>query len=98
MHSILHYTHHVLGEELPDDDADVGRVDLVDESVDGLLERLPAQPLELHARLVRHGLLHQPQLGRRDVRAARLARQHLRVRLLLLLQEVMKSELLNSEL
>ena len=95
MYSISHYTHHVLREELAHDDADVGRVDLVDESVDGLLERLPAQPLELHAGLVRHGLLHQTQLGRRDVRAARLARQHRRVRLLLFLQSV-ESELLNS--
>ena len=39
-------SHHVLREQLPHDDADVGDVHLVDETVDRLLQRLPGQALE----------------------------------------------------
>ena len=41
--------HHVLGEQLAHDDADVGDVHLIDETVDGLFERLPGQALERSA-------------------------------------------------
>lgn len=37
---------HVLGEQLPHDDGDVGRVDLVDQTVDRLLESFPGKALE----------------------------------------------------
>ena len=58
---------YVLSEELPDNNANVWAVDLVNETVDGLLERFPGQSLKGHRGLVRDRLLHQPQLGRRNV-------------------------------
>ena len=41
--------HHVLRQQLPHDDAQVRDVHLVDQTVDGLLERFPGQPLERRA-------------------------------------------------
>ena len=70
-------TDNVLREEFPDDDGDVGTVHFVDQTVDGLLERLPGQPLVRLAALVRDVLLHHPQLGGRDVGATGLRGQQL---------------------
>lgn len=36
----------VLLEELPDNDGNVGRVDLVDQTVDGLLQGFPSKTLQ----------------------------------------------------
>lgn len=52
--------HQVLAKELRDDELDVGNVDLVDETVDRLLERLPRHPLVLLAGLVRDLCLQRP--------------------------------------
>ena len=62
--------HQVLAEELGHDVLDVGHVDLVDEPVDRLLERLPGHALVLLARLVRDLRLQGAQAGGRNVRAA----------------------------
>ena len=42
---------------------------LVDESIDGLLERLPSQPLVGHTALVLNLRLQHPQLSWRNVRS-----------------------------
>lgn len=83
--------HQVLAKQLGHNVLDVGRVDLVDQAVDALLERLPRHPLVLLAALVRDLRLQRPQPRRRDVRAARPHVEQLLVlglcrRLLLLLR------------
>ena len=65
----------VFGEQLSDDDADVRAVDLIDEAVDGFFESLPGQALERWRRFVGDLLLHQTQLGRRNVGATCPSRQ-----------------------
>ena len=65
---------HVLSEKLGQDVLDVGGVNLVDETVDGLFQRVPGHALILRACLVSLLGHHLRQLERRDVRATRLAR------------------------
>ena len=56
---------------------EVGYVDLVDETIDTLLERFPRDTLVLLTRLVRNLGLHHPQTGRRDVGATWATTQQL---------------------
>ncbi|GJC95161.1 hypothetical protein ColKHC_03987 [Colletotrichum higginsianum] len=60
----------VLAKQLGDDVLDVGVVDLVDQTVDALLQGLPHQPLILLGALVRDLGLQRPQPGGRDVCAS----------------------------
>ena len=64
----------VLRKEFPDDDCDVGTVDFVDQTIDGLLESFPSQSLVSFTVLVCDVLLHHPQLGWRDVSSSSLGR------------------------
>ena len=70
-------TDNILSKEFPDDDSNVGAVDLVDQTVDGLLKSLPGQPLVGFTVLVSDVLLHHPELGRGNVGSSGLGRQQL---------------------
>ena len=65
---------HVLREELREDVLDVGRVHLVHQTVDRLLQRVPCHSLVLRSCLVRLLRHHLRQLERRDIGAAGSAR------------------------
>ena len=60
-------SHDVLSKELSDYDGDVGAVNLVDQTIDGLLKGLPGQSLIGLTALVSDVLLHHPKLGWRYV-------------------------------
>jgi hypothetical protein len=60
----------VLLKQFPDDIDKILNVDLVDETVDALLEGFPGQALELFAGLVFDLLLHHAQASRGNVRTA----------------------------
>ena len=65
----------VLSKEFPDNDCDVGAVDFVDQTIDGLLESFPSQSLIGFTVLVCYILLHHPQLGGGDVSSSCLGGQ-----------------------
>ena len=64
-------TYEILAEELRNDHLDIGRIGLVDEALDRLLQRLPRHALKLGRCLVGDMLLHLAQARRRNVGAAR---------------------------
>ena len=65
---------HVLREDLREDVLDVGRVHLVHQTVDGLLQRVPCHALVLRSRLVRLLRHHLRELEGRDIGPARASR------------------------
>jgi hypothetical protein len=62
-------TDEVLAKQLRHNELDVRRVDLVDETVDGLLQGIPGHPLVFLGGLIGDGGLQGAQLLRRQVYA-----------------------------
>jgi hypothetical protein len=72
-------TDQILPKQLRDDKLDVGSVDLVDQTVDTLLERLPRHALILLARLIRDLCLQRAQSRGWDICSAGSHREELLV-------------------